>query len=49
MATRKKKEISMLELTAGYEDFIKSKKTNKKGKKLFAKTLKKAIKQRGSK
>lgn len=39
----------MDEVTAGYEDFIKRNKVKKSGKKLFEKTLKKAIKPRDSK
>ncbi len=39
----------MEKLTAGYEDFIKGKELNPNGKKLFNKTLKKAVKPRGSK
>ena len=34
----------MDKLTAGYEDFIKGKKLNTKGKDLFEKTIKKAAK-----
>jgi len=44
-----KKNITMSELTAGYEEFIKGNNIKKTGKKLFEKTLKKAIKPRGSK
>lgn len=39
----------MVELTKGYEEFIKGKKTNKTGKNKFEKALKKAIKRRSSK
>lgn len=44
-----KKNKTMVELTFGYEEYIKGKKRNKDGKKLFEKTLKKATKPRGSK
>jgi len=49
--TKKKKNITMDELTKNYESFIKDKEVNKNGRKLFNKALKKAtkIKQRGSK
>lgn len=46
---KRDKEIPIEQLTAGYETFIKDKKVNSNGKSLFIKTLKKAIKQRGSK
>lgn len=46
---KKKKEITMAELTKNYETFIKGKGVNKNGKELFDKTLKKAVKQRSSK
>ena len=50
MRTAKTKaKISMEKLTEGYEAFIKEKKINAKGKKLFNNTLKKAVKPRGSK
>lgn len=41
----------MVELTAGYEEFIKNRKINKKGLKQFNAAIKKAAtpKQRGSK
>ena len=48
----KKKELTPMEkLTSGYEKFIEGKETNKNGKQLFNKTLKKATKpkQRGLK
>ncbi len=45
-----KKELSPMEkLTAGYEDFIKGKELNNKGRDLFDKVIKKAAKPRGSK
>jgi len=40
---------TMDEVTKGYEDFIKGKKTNKTGKKKFDSAIKKAAKPRGSK
>jgi hypothetical protein len=43
------KKTPMDKLTEGYEEFIKGKKINKNGKKLFDKALKKAAKPRGSK
>lgn len=48
---KSKKKRTMIEVTAGYEDFIKGKETNKNGKEFFEKVLKKATKpkQRGSK
>lgn len=45
----KKKDMTMEEVTAGYEKFIKGKKLNHNGKELFEKAVKKAVKQRGSK
>jgi hypothetical protein len=39
----------MEKLTSNYETFIKGKEINNSGKKLFEKTLKKAVKRRGSK
>jgi hypothetical protein len=45
----KGKKTPMEKLTSGYEEFIKGKKVNKKGKNLFEKTLKKAVKPRGLK
>ena len=47
--TKKKKDMTMEEVTAGYDKFIKGKKLNPNGKKVFESTLKKAVKQRGSK
>lgn len=44
MKGKKKEKTPMEVLTAGYEDFIKGKKLNKKGKDLFNKVLKKAAK-----
>ncbi len=41
MTAHKKNKKSMLELRAGHEEFIKDKTTNKNGKKLFEKTLRK--------
>ena len=49
MNAQKKKVSPMDKLTAGYEDFIKGKELNKKGRKLFDKVVKKAAKPRGSK
>lgn len=49
MVKSKKKELTMEQVTANYETFIKDKKQNPKGKELFEKALKKAVKQRGSK
>jgi hypothetical protein len=46
---KNKEKTAMEKITSGYEEFIKGKKTNKNGKKLFEKTLKKATKPRGSK
>ncbi|MFT3909855.1 MAG: hypothetical protein QM737_10550 [Ferruginibacter sp.] len=46
---KKKKEITMEELTKNYSTFIKGKEINKNGKDLFDKTLKKAVKPRSSK
>ncbi len=47
--TKKKKDMTMDEVTAGYSKFIKGKQVNSNGKKLFDSVLKKAVKQRGSK
>ena len=47
--TKKKKILSMDELTANVEKALKGKKLNPNGKKLFERTLKEATKQRGSK
>ncbi len=49
MAKKKKELTPMEKLTAGYEDFIKSKQLNKKGRKLFDNVIKKAAKPRSSK
>lgn len=49
MKSRKKEKTPMEKLTAGYEDFIKGKELNKKGRKVFDKVIKKAAKPRGSK
>lgn len=49
MAKKKKELTPMEKLTAGYEDFIKGKELNKKGRDLFDKTIKKAVKPHGSK
>lgn len=46
---KKKKEITMAELTKNYDTFIKGKQVNKNGKELFEKTLKKVVKPRFSK
>lgn len=43
---KSKKDKTMDELTKGYEEFIKNKKVNKKGKNEFDKVLKKAIKKK---
>ncbi|MEO7307114.1 MAG: hypothetical protein ABIR78_00825 [Ferruginibacter sp.] len=45
----KKKILSMDQLTANAEKVLKGKKQNHDGKMLFEKTLKAAVKQRGSK
>jgi hypothetical protein len=42
----KKKEKTMDEVTSGYDEFIRDKKVNKKGKNDFEKALKKAIKKK---
>lgn len=47
MATKKAK--TMVEVSAGYETFIKDKKVKATGKKAFDKTIKAASKPRGSK
>ena len=39
----------MLEVSAGYEDFIAGKETNKNGKKLFSKVIEKAAKEKHKK
>ena len=39
---KKKEKTPMEELTKGYEDFIKGKELNPKGKELFEKVIKKA-------
>lgn len=48
---KKKPETSMEKLTANYEQFIKGKETNSKGKDIFDKVIKKAakLKQHGLK
>ncbi len=46
---KKKKRLSMDELTANAEKVLKGKPVHNNGKELFEKTLKKAVKQRGSK
>ena len=40
---KKKKDMTMEEVTAGYGKFIKGKTVNANGKKLFDKALKKAV------
>ena len=47
--TIKKKILSMDELVANAEKVLKTKPLSNNGKELFEKTLKKAVKQRGSK
>lgn len=47
--SKKKKDMTMEEVTAGYSKFIKGKKTSKNGKNLFDKALKKAVKPRSAK
>jgi hypothetical protein len=49
MAKSKKEKTPMEKLTAGYEDFIKGKELNNKGRELFDKAVKKAAKLRSSK
>ena len=49
MPKGKKNKTSMDKLTSGYEKFIEGKELNPKGKSLFDKTLKKAVKPRKSK
>lgn len=49
MKAKKKALTPMEKLTAGYEDFIKGKELNKKGKELFDKVIKKAAKPRSVK
>lgn len=44
-----KKEKTMLDVSAGYETFIKDKKVKPSAKKAFDKTIKAATKPRGSK
>lgn len=46
---KKNKEISMKELTKGYDKLMEGKQVKKTSKELFEKVLKKATKQRGSK
>lgn len=46
---KKKKDMIMEEVTAGYSKLIKGKSINPNGKELFDKVLKKSVKQRGSK
>jgi hypothetical protein len=45
----KKKDKTMLEVTKGYEDFIKGKETNKNGQMIFNKVIKKAAKPKTKK
>ncbi len=49
MPNKKKEKTPMDKLTENYEEFIKGKELNPKGKKLFEKALKKSIKPRSSK
>lgn len=49
MAKSKRELTAMEKLTAGYEDFIEGRKTNKKGKALFEKAIKKVSKPRSAK
>jgi hypothetical protein len=49
MAKKKKELTPMEKLTAGYEDFIKGKELNKKGRELFDKVVKKTAKPRSAK
>lgn len=49
MAKKKIDLTPMEKLTARYEDFIKGKEINNKGRELFDKVVKKAAKPRGSK
>lgn len=49
MAKARKKSTPMEQLTQGYEAFIKGKKVNAKGKKLFNNAIKKAVKPRAAK
>lgn len=49
MKNKKKETTPMEELTKGYEAFIKGKKVNANGKKIFTKTIKKAAKPRAVK
>lgn len=46
---KEKKDISMNELTKGYEKFMEGKELDPNGAKKFDKVLKKAAKPRGSK
>ena len=45
----KKERKTMSELMQGYDEIVKGKELNKNSKKLFEKTLKKAVKPRSSK
>jgi hypothetical protein len=49
MAKEKKELTPMEKLTAGYEDFIKGKELNNKGRELFDKAVKKVVKPRSAK
>jgi hypothetical protein len=49
MKMKKKEPTPMEKLTAGYEDFIKGKELNNKGRELFDKVVKKAAKPRSAK
>ena len=49
MAKLMRQPTPMEKLTQGYEQFVKGKKVNADGKKLFAKTIKKASKPRALK
>ena len=49
MKQKKNKKLTMERLTNGYEQFMRGKNVNNNGKKIFEKTIKRAIKPRGSK
>lgn len=49
MVKKKERKTPMEKLTAGYEDFIKGKELNNKGRDLFDKAMKKAAKPRSAK
>jgi hypothetical protein len=49
MKGKKKEKTPMEKLTEGYEKFIKGKETNSKGKAIFEKAIKKAVKPRSAK